>query len=41
MSSEGLYSKNMMGCNEALLQEAVKCEVLAYENGLPELPWPP
>ena len=41
MSSEGLYSKNMMGCNEALLQEAAKCEVLVYENGLPELPWPP
>ena len=44
VSSEGIYSKNMMGCNEALLQEAAKylqSEVLAYENCLPELPWPP
>ena len=44
VSSEGIYSKNMMGCNEALLQEAAKylqSEVLAYENSLPELPWPP
>ena len=44
MSSEGIYSKNMMRCNEALLQEAAKylqSEVLAYENCLPELPWPP
>ena len=33
-----------MGCNEALLQEAAKylqSEVLAYENSLPELRWPP
>ena len=44
VSSEGIYSKNMMGCNEALLQEAAKylqSEVLAYKNSLPELPWPP
>ena len=44
MSSEGIYSRNMMGCNEALLQEAAKylqSEVSAYENSLPELPWPP
>ena len=44
VSSEGIYSKNMMGCNEALLQEVAKylqSEVLAYENSLPELPWPP
>ena len=44
VSSEGIYSKNMMGCNEALLQEAAKylqSEVLPYENSLPELPWPP
>ena len=44
VSSEGIYSKNMMGCNEALLQEAAKylqSEVLAYENSLPELPWLP
>ena len=44
VSSEGIYSKNMMGCNEALLQEAAKylqSEALAYENSLPELPWPP
>ena len=43
VSSDGIYSKNMMGCNEALLQEAAKylqSEVLAYENSLPELPWP-
>ena len=39
MNSEGIYSKNMMGCNEALLQEAVK--YLQYKNSLPELPWPP
>ena len=34
----------MIGCNEALLQEAAKylqSEVLAYKNSLPELPWPP
>ena len=44
MSSEGIYSKNMMRCNEALLQEAAKylqSEVLACEDSLPELPWPP
>ena len=44
MSSEGIYSKNMMGHNEALLQEAAKylqSEVLANENSLPELLWPP
>ena len=44
VSSEGIYSKNVMGWNQALLQEAAKylqSEVLAYENSLPELPWPP
>ena len=44
VSSEGIYSKNMIGCNEALLQEAAKylqSKVLAYENSLRELPWPP
>ena len=44
VSKEGIYSKNMIGSKETILQEAAKClqdDVISFENSLSEMPWPP